>query len=73
MATIKTVSVNYERKLNTGNYSSATVGISLWADIELDADGKPTENVQDVLRDLWGIAKANAKEQMIPLMNGAKE
>ncbi len=70
MATIKTVSVNYERKLNTGNYSSATVGISLWADIELDAEGNPTENVQDVLRDLWAIAKANAKEQMIPLMNG---
>ncbi len=70
MATIKTVSVNYERKLNTGNYSSATVGISLWADIEIDEEGKPTENVNDVLRDLWNTAKANVKEQMLPLVNG---
>ena len=35
---LKTASVTYERKLNTGNYSSATLGITLWADID------PTED-----------------------------
>ncbi len=68
MATVKTVSVNYERKLNTGNYSSATVGVSLWADIELDENGKAVENETKVIQGLFETAKACAKEQMIPLV-----
>ncbi len=73
MAIVKTVSVTYERKLNTGNYSSATVGVSLWADLEIDEDGNPTESETEVIRNLFATAKAAAREQMLPLMKQAEE
>lgn len=38
---LKTISVTYGRKLNTGDYSSATCEISLWADLE-DGDDEAT-------------------------------
>ena len=31
---IKTVSISYARKLNTGDFSSASIGIDLWADLD---------------------------------------
>jgi hypothetical protein len=71
MPIVKTVSVNYERKINTGDYSSATVGCTLWADIEVDETGKPTEDLNLVMHDLWSMAKANVKTQALPLINKA--
>lgn len=65
---VKTVAVNFERKLNTGNYSSATVGVTLWADIEMDENNHPTEDAKAVLRQLWEMAKASAKEQATQYM-----
>ncbi len=35
---LKTISVTYGRKLNTGDYSSATCEVSLWADLEVGDD-----------------------------------
>lgn len=33
---VKTVSVTYERKINLGDYNSATIGLTLWADVDED-------------------------------------
>lgn len=63
MPTIKTVSVNYERKLNLGDYNSATVGCTIWADVQDD------EDLNHVMHDLWGMAKENVKAQAAPLAN----
>lgn len=38
---IRTVSVTYGRKLNLGNYNSANISLTLWADI--DATEDPSE------------------------------
>lgn len=35
---IKTIAVNYERKVNLGNYESATISASAWADLDKDED-----------------------------------
>ncbi len=66
---VKTIAVNYERKINTGNYSSATVGCSIWADIEMDENGQPAEDVQTAFDGLWELAKANVKAQILPIVN----
>ena len=44
---LKTISVTYGRKLNTGDYSSATSEISLWADLE---EGDDEASAADALR-----------------------
>lgn len=61
---IKTVSVTYERKQNMGDYNSAAIGCTLWAD--LDPDGGDNEG--DVMAALWDMAKANVKAQLLPLV-----
>jgi hypothetical protein len=35
---IKTISVVYERKFNLGNYQSATLGCTAWADLDIETD-----------------------------------
>lgn len=62
MAQIKTVSVTYGRKLNLGDYNSANVEISIWAELE---DG---DNEADVTAALWEMAKNNVKAQALPLV-----
>jgi len=38
------IAVTYERKLNLGNYESATIGVTTWADVE---DGEtPSHAIQ---------------------------
>lgn len=61
MPQIKTVSVTYERKQNLGDFSSANVGCTVWADVR---DG---EDLDQVMRALWDMAKANVKTQLVPL------
>lgn len=63
MPTVKTVSVNYERKLNLGDYNSATVGCTVWADV------KEEEDLDQAMKDLWECAKNNVKAQVLPLDN----
>jgi len=58
---IKTVSVVYGRKLNLGDFCSAHVECTLWADLE---EG---ETEHDVMAGLWAMAKANVKAQLAPL------
>ena len=64
MPIVKTVSVTYGRKRNLGDYSSATVDCTLWADIE---EG---EDLDQVMRSLWTMAKENVKSQLLPLVKG---
>ncbi|MGE4197656.1 MAG: hypothetical protein AB7G11_11095 [Phycisphaerales bacterium] len=35
---VKTISVTYERKFNLGNYQSANLGTSIWAELDEDDD-----------------------------------
>ena len=61
---IKTVSVTYERKINLGDYNSATIGITMWADVEPEEN----ENLDEIMGALWSMAKENVKAQAIPLV-----
>lgn len=57
MATVKTVSVKYSRKLNLGNYESADLECSVWVDIDEGDD------LDAVMHALWAMAKTNVKNQ----------
>jgi len=58
---IKTVSVTYGRKLNLGDFCSAHVEATIWADLD---EG---ESEHAVMEGLWGMAKANVKAQLLSL------
>lgn len=58
LATIKTVSVTYGRKINLGDYNSATADCTVWVDVD------PADNLDAVMRGLWGMAKENVKAQV---------
>lgn len=62
MPKIKTISFVYGRKWNTGNYESATVEMSAWADVGEDED--PVE----AARELERFVKAEVKAQSLPLL-----
>jgi hypothetical protein len=55
MARVKTVSVTYDRKINLGDFNSATVGITIWADVE------ETDDVAQVMGGLWDMATNNVR------------
>jgi hypothetical protein len=59
---IKTVSVQYGRKLNLGDFNSAEINVSIWADLDED------EDVQGALDMLYAQAKDNVKKQAMPLL-----
>lgn len=60
---IKTISVTYGRKINFGNYNSAEISVTAWADID------ETEDPQSCFADLWTIAKEQVKTQAVLLLN----
>lgn len=60
--TVKTVSVTYERKFNLGDYNSANIGCTLWADVTDDQD------LDAAMRGLWDMARENVKAQSLPLV-----
>ena len=62
MPQVKTVSVTYGRKANLGDYNSANVECTVWADV------KDEEDLNVVMADLWGMAKTNVKAQLLPLL-----
>ncbi len=62
--TVKTVSVTVGRKINLGNYESATVGVTVWADIDPEAD------LNDAMHDLWVMAKENVRVQSAQYIKG---
>lgn len=59
---VKTISVTYGRKFNLGNYQSAEISMSAWADVE------PGENLDTAHRQLWEMCKANVRAQAMPLI-----
>jgi hypothetical protein len=59
---ITTISVEYQRKFNLGQYESATVGATLWADVD------ETEDPQVATRELFDTVKTHVREQSLPLM-----
>lgn len=63
---VKTVSVHYERKQNLGDYNSAAVGCTLWADVT------ENEDLDQAMKALWAMAKENVKAQLLPLDREAK-
>jgi len=65
MITVKTVSVTYGRKLNLGDYNSAQVDCTIWADVSDDQD------LDAAMTALWEMAKANVKAQALPLVKGS--
>ena len=55
MTKVKTVSVTYDRKINLGDFNSASVGITIWADVEEGDD------LDAAMSALWAMATANVK------------
>lgn len=60
---VKTVSVCYGRKVNLGDFNSAHVECTIWADV--DEEEQPELN--RIMQDLWVMAKENVKGQVRPL------
>lgn len=58
---VTAVSVTYGRKLNLGDFCSAHVEISMWADVTEEDD------LDSVMHELWNMSKANVKAQLLPL------
>jgi hypothetical protein len=65
---IKTVSVHYGLKVNLGDFNSANVECTLWADID-ESEG---ENLDSLMKSLWGMAKENVKAQLSPIQKETK-
>lgn len=61
---IKTVSVTYERKINLGDYNSAHIGLTLWADLEDGEDA--TEATTALQEQARGLAKSEYKRLVKP-------
>ncbi len=59
---IKTVSVQYGRKLNLGDFNSAEISVTIWADLDQDEDEQAALDV------LYAQAKDNVKKQAMPLL-----
>lgn len=59
---IKTISATYERKLNTGLYSSMTIGASVWAD--LDEGDDPATGYEE----LWTMLREQVRGQAEPIL-----
>lgn len=63
---VTAVSITYKRKFNLGDYKSAELGATLWADIEEGDD------LSQCTKDLWAMAKENVKAQSMPLLEKEK-
>lgn len=54
---VKTISVTYGRKINLGDYNSAEIGLTLWADLE---EG---EDHVDAVRELQRESRELARDE----------
>ena len=50
---VKTISVTYGRKINLGDYNSANVECTLWADVDADEETL----LHNLMSNLWTMAK----------------
>lgn len=66
--TLKTISVAYERRQNLGDFSSAHVGVTLWADVTDDQD------LPAAMKGLREMARENVKDELLRVTakNGAR-
>jgi hypothetical protein len=64
--TVKTISATYERKFNLGDFESASLGVSTWADIEPDQDPGAAIN------ELVELCKVQVRKQALPILRGRK-
>ena len=55
MPQIKTVSVTYGRKINLGDFNSATIECTLWAGL------KEGEDTDSAMHQLWDMATSNVQ------------
>ena len=60
---VKTVSFTYERKFNLGDFNSAAIGCTVWADVDVEAGESP----EAAIAECAALAKATVKEQAAPL------
>ncbi len=59
---IKTISATYGRKWNLDDYESATVELTIWADLE------PADDPADCERELFAEAKARVRAESAPML-----
>ena len=61
---LTTISTTYERKINLGNYRSAHIGITLWADLAEEDD------LDECAKALWTMATENVRYKASQIKNG---
>jgi hypothetical protein len=59
---VKTISATYERKHNLGDFCSANIGVTIWAELD------PEDNSTEALAVLFEEAKAMVRAQLLPLV-----
>lgn len=64
--TVKTISATYERKFNLGEYESANLGVTTWADIE------PEQDARAAINELQELCKEQVRKQAVPILRGRK-
>ena len=64
---LNSVSITYGRKVNLGDYNNANIEVTLGADLELGDD------LHAVMQELWAMAKANVRAQVLPLLIKGKD
>jgi hypothetical protein len=67
MPKVKTASVTYERKVNLGNFSSMTLGVTFWADFD------PDEELSEGMHQLWNAARANVQAQTFRILKSEND
>jgi hypothetical protein len=55
--TVKTISATYERKFNLGEYESASIGVTSWADVE------PEQEPAEAINALQDLCKSQVRKQ----------
>lgn len=63
---VKTISTTYERKFNLGEYESANLGVTTWADIE------PEQDPAAAINELQELCKEQVRKQALPILRGRK-
>lgn len=61
---VKQISVVYERKFNLGDYNSAHIGLTLWADLDEGED--PDAAVRELQQQAREFAKAEYRRLIKP-------
>lgn len=66
MAKLARATINYQRKINLGDYSSVDLSCMLTMDFE---DGDDTSQVME---DMWEMARNNVKKAAVPFLDKVK-